>query len=62
MDRVDPKAPLVHIFDMSNRRVREAHMQDLVVFDMARTTVMEAERLAIYRLISLGRHGGGLRK
>jgi hypothetical protein len=46
MDRVDPKAPLVHIFDMSNRRVREAHMQDLVVFDMARTTVMEAERLA----------------
>ena len=46
MDRVDSKAPLVHIFDMSNRRVREAHMQDLVVFDMARTTVMEAERLA----------------
>ena len=45
-DRVDPTAPLVHILDLSTRRVREAHLQDLIVFDMARTTVMEAERLA----------------
>jgi hypothetical protein len=45
-DRVDPMAPLVHILDLSTRRVREAHLQDLIVFDMARTTVMEAERLA----------------
>lgn len=32
--------------DLSTRNVRESHLQDLIVFDMSRTTVMEAERLA----------------
>ena len=32
-DRVDPTAPLVHVLDLSTRRVREAHLQDLIVLD-----------------------------
>ena len=46
VDRTDPGAPLCLILDLSTRRVREAHMQDLRTFDMSRTTILEAQQLA----------------
>jgi hypothetical protein len=46
VDRTDPEAPLCLILDLSTRRVREAHMQDLRMFDMSRTTILEAQHLA----------------
>jgi hypothetical protein len=46
IDRLDPTAPFCHLLDLSNRRVREAHMQDLRIFDMSRTTIVEAQQLA----------------
>jgi hypothetical protein len=46
INRTDPTAPLCHLLDLSNRRVREAHMQDLRMFGMSRTTMVEAQQLA----------------